>query len=300
MRLSLPGSRRAAYLYLLAAAAFWSTSGAFLKSMPSVHWLVIAGARSLFATLLFLPGLRQPRPPGRKLIALILLYSVLVSALMGSMQLGTAAQGIWLQYVAPAVIALWVVVARRERLRPTESLAILLTLGAIVLFIRGGEGRAHVQSVILGVVSGVAGGCFLLVLKSVAEAPPPSIHLWTNLATALALLPVARALGVGFPGAWRELLLLAGMGLGQLALPYYFFQRGLSRTRALEASLVVLVEPLLNPVWVYLIVGEVPGKRVMAACGLIAVGLVIFALGAGRRRADGQASAARPGACGGG
>ena len=97
--------RTAARLYLILAAVLWSTSGVFIKSLPSVHWLAVAGFRSLFGTLIFLPGLFRPRPPLGKTVLGIVLYATLVSTLLGSMQLGTAAQGIWLQYLAPALIA---------------------------------------------------------------------------------------------------------------------------------------------------------------------------------------------------
>jgi len=112
----------------------WSASGVILKSLPSVHWLAIAGVRSLFASLIFLPGLRAPRrPKAATLIACILVYAVVVTALMGSMQLGTAAQGIWLQYIAPAVVGLYAWLVQRQRIRPVEAAAVVLTVAAVLL-----------------------------------------------------------------------------------------------------------------------------------------------------------------------
>ena len=266
--------RTSARLCLLIAALLWSTSGVFLKSLPSVHWIVIAGVRSLFAAALFLPGLSQPRPPRRKLVAAIFLYAVLVTALMGSMQLGTAAQGIWLQYIAPAVVALWVWLVQRQHLRPAETLALFLTLAAIALIITGGRGPAHQQSLLLGLFSGLAFGLFILLLKSLGDTPPPAIYLWTNLGTAAILLPLVLLLRIPLPAGPRELGLLAAMGLGQLALPYYFFQLGLARSRPVETSLVILLEPILNPIWVYLVVGEIPSPRVIAGCALLSLAFV--------------------------
>jgi len=233
--------RARARLLLLVAAALWSMSGVFLKSLPEVHWIAIAGVRSIFASLLFLPGLTQARPGAGKLVPAVLIYAFLVSTLMGSMQLGTAAQGIWLQYIAPALVALWV------------------------------------------------WRVFILLLKSLQEVSPSAIFVWTNLGTAAILLPIALALGIRLPSAPAELGLLAAMGLVQLALPYHFFQRGLAGVRAIEASLIILLEPILNPIWVYLAIGEVPSARVIAGCGLIALGLVVFALQPGRDE-DAQAA----------
>jgi drug/metabolite transporter (DMT)-like permease len=277
-------SRTSARLCLLIAALLWSTSGVFLKSLPSVHWLVIAGLRSLFAAALFLPGLTQPRLPRGKLLGAALLYALMVSALMGSMQLGTAAQGIWLQYIAPAVVALWVWLVYRQRLRPVETLALVLTLVAIALIVTGGHGPAHQHSLLLGLLSGLAFGLFILLLKSLGDTPPAAIYLWTNLATAAILLPLALLLRVPLPTVPCDLVLLVAMGLAQLALPYYFFQWGLARSRPVEASLIILLEPILNPIWVYLVVGEIPSPRVIAGCALLATALVAVALFPNTRR----------------
>ena len=81
----------------------------------------------------------------------------------------------------------------------------------------------------------------------------------------------------------REWLLLAAMGWFQLGLGYYFFQRGLARVRAVEASLIALVEPVLNPIWVFLFLGELPSPRIIAGCALIAAALLATALSTNRK-----------------
>jgi drug/metabolite transporter (DMT)-like permease len=273
-------SARARFLlFVLIAAALWSTSGVILKSLPSVHWLAIAGVRSLFAALIFLPGIGgRGRPKATTLIACVLVYAVLVSSLMGSMQLGTAAQGIWLQYIAPAVVGLYAWLVQRQRIRRVETAALVLTVVAVLLIAVGGSGRAHQQSVALGLISGFAFGAFILLLKSVGGAPPATIFFWTNLGTAAIVIPIALAAGAPLPTAPREWLMLAAMGWFQLGLAYYFFQWGLARTRAVEASLIALLEPVLNPIWVYLFLAEVPSGRVIIGCALMAVALVATAL----------------------
>lgn len=270
--------RTKSLLSLVAAGVLWSISGVILKSLPDVHWVVIAGMRSFFATFLFLPGLAQRRPPAGKLIPAVLVYAVLVGSLMGSMQLGTAAQGIWLQYSAPAIVALWAWLVQRQRLRRAETLAVVLTLVAIVLIVTGGSGRAHQHSVILGVISGLAFGTFIIMLKGMGGVPAASIFVWTNLGTAVIALPAAAVVGIPLPTAPRALVLLGIMGIFQLGLAYCFFQWALARTRAVEASLIVLLEPILNPIWVFLALGEVPPPRVIAGCALIAVALVGMAV----------------------
>lgn len=278
-------SRARSLLAIVIAAALWSTSGVILKSLPSVHWLAVAGVRSLFAALIFLPGVRTPgRPKSTTLVGCVLIYAVLVSALMGSMQLGTAAQGIWLQYIAPAVVGLYAWLVQGQRIRPVETAALVLTVVAVLLIALGGSGRAHQQSVALGLLSGFAFGAFILLLKSVGDAPPGSIFFWTNIGTAAIVLPIALAAGAPLPTEPREWLMLAAMGWFQLGLAYYFFQWGLARARAVEASLIALLEPVLNPIWVYLFLRELPSTRVIVGCTLMAVALVATALTPNRRK----------------
>jgi drug/metabolite transporter (DMT)-like permease len=270
-------SRARAITYLVIAAVLWSTSGLILKSLPSAHWLMVAGLRSLFATIIFLPGLARPRPPTGQLVGAIVCYVVVVSALMGSMQLGTAAQGIWLQYIAPALVGVYAWLVQRQRVRPVEFAAVLLTIIAVCFIVTGGNGVAHRHSVELGLVSGLAFGAFILLLKTMSKVPPESIFVWTNLGTALIVLPAALASGIPLPTVPRDLGLIAVMGVFQLGLAYYFFQWGLARTRAVEASLIILLEPILNPIWVYLVLGELPTARVILGCALIAAALVLTA-----------------------
>jgi drug/metabolite transporter, DME family len=281
-------SSRTAFLYLIIAAFLWSTSGGFLKSLPEVHWLAIAGFRSLFAAILFLPGFFQSRPPARLLIGAGALYCVMVASLMGAMQLGTAAQGIWLQFIAPALIALWTWRVQKQKLNFGEIVAVLLTALAVGLIVSGGHGTQHLYSIVLGIISGFAFASFILLLKSLSDYPPAGVLLWTNLSAFVLLFPFMLGLHVGLPHAPREWGLLAAMGLGQLAFPYYFFQRGLIRTRAVDASLIVLLEPILNPLWAFLAVGEMPTNRTIIACCMIGVGLIIFALAGLREGVNGE------------
>jgi len=66
---------------------------------------------------------------------------------------------------------------------------------------------------------------------------------------------------------------LAVMGVVQLGVPYLLFSKGLEKISLQEASLIVLIEPVLNPIWVALTVGEVPSKTTLAGGSLIIFGL---------------------------
>jgi drug/metabolite transporter (DMT)-like permease len=70
-----------------------------------------------------------------------------------------------------------------------------------------------------------------------------------------------------------EALTLALMGVVQLGIPYFLFSKGLETISLQEASLIVLIEPVLNPVWVALVVGEMPAPATMVGGGVILLSL---------------------------
>jgi drug/metabolite transporter (DMT)-like permease len=176
------------------------------------------------------------------------------------------------------VVALYVWLFQKHKIPRREWAAIIITLLAVGLIALGGHGRAHQQSIVLGVISGFAFGAFMLVLKAAQALPPASIFFWVNLGAASLLLPLALIIGAGLPDSAREWFTLLVMGWLQLALGYYFFQRGLRYVRAVTASLISLIEPILNPVWVYLFFRELPPLPVIAGCSLLALALLLFSL----------------------
>ncbi|MGH7828822.1 MAG: EamA family transporter, partial [Candidatus Binatia bacterium] len=73
----------------------------------------------------------------------------------------------------------------------------------------------------------------------------------------------------------------------QLGIPYFLFSKGLERVSLQEASLIVLIEPVLNPIWVALVVGEVPGVATLAGGGIILLSLLLRYRSVGRQPAAG-------------
>ena len=108
----------------------------------------------------------------------------------------------------------------------------------------------------------------------------------TNLACWLILLPLV---GTELQVSPRELTILAVMGVIQLGIPYWLFLKGLETINLLEASLIVLIEPVLNPVWVALAVGEIPSVATFVGGALIIASLGFRYLSQLlRRSADGR------------
>jgi drug/metabolite transporter (DMT)-like permease len=264
-------------LWVALAAIMWSSSGLFVKATifeswpPEVRGMLLAFWRALFAGLLLLPAVRQPRWDVR-LVPLVVAFAVMNVMYLSAMTLTTAANAIWLQSTAPWWVLFVGVVLLGEPFPRAERFPLLiggLGMAVILWFELSGQAR---MGVVCGLVSGFTYACVVLMLRALRGLDTAWIVSVALLATAVAILPF-----VVWTNRWptlAQLPVLAGFGLLQLALPYVFFARGLRSITSQEATGIGLLEPILLPVWVYLAWGEAPAWWTLVGGGLILVGLV--------------------------
>jgi DME family drug/metabolite transporter len=243
-------------LLLLAAAFLWSSAGAAMKLCALTGWQ-IAGGRSLVAGIFLFLAVRDARRlPNWPVFATGIAYAATVTLFAVANKLTTAANAIFIQSTAP----LWVVLLSKRLLGERPSRAELGTipvyaLGLFCFFLDDlSPGQVAGNWVALG--AGLAFATCIIGLRRVQERGPSAL-VCGNAIAALVTLPLwwlepTPALG--------DVLVLVYLGVFQLGLSYLCFARGVAHTPALEASLLVLLEPVLNPVWTFLIAGERPGR----------------------------------------
>ena len=271
-RIRLPDPSSAvprAYLFL--GAALFSMGGYFIKEIDAGA-LTITFFRCLFAALWLLPlvpGRKFPKPAD--LAVSIVLFALLLGLYVGATKATTAANAIFLQYTAPIyVIALspWVL---SERLRRADALPLAICLCGIAVLFLGNQGSGDAKGLWLGLGSGLFYGLFLLWLRRLRYADPIAVTFANCLGVAIILAPI--------PGVWDvdapNLGLLVLMGAVQFAIPYVVFTRGLRDVAAGEASLIALTEPVLNPIWVLILLGENPTQATLIGGAVILGGLVL-------------------------
>jgi len=120
------------------------------------------------------------------------------------------------------------------------------------------------------VLSGFLFSIYMVNLRFLQGVRPAYLTLINNLACCALLLPLAPSFSLSF----EQTAALAVMGVVQLGIPYFLFSKALETVPLQEASLIVLIEPVLNPVWVALMSGEVPSVETIAGGGII-----LFSLG---------------------
>lgn len=291
MQRDSPVQHRTAVLLLLATALMWSLGGVLVKS---IDWpsMAKAGARSAIGCVVLLAWLRRPRftwSPTQ--IGAALAYSATVTLFVIANDRTTAANTIFLQYTGPIYVALlspWVL---GERARRSDWLCIAIALAGIALFFRDQFSPRGLSGILCALGSGLAYGTMIVLLRKERDASPASALLLGKMFTAVIGLPFA----IGHPLPSTQVGMMVVLGVVQLGLPYVLFSIAIQRVTALEAVLLPMLEPILNPLWVALARGEWPGRWSLAGGSLVLGAVVVRGWAASRGRNQPPATTATAG-----
>ncbi len=252
-------------LLILAAAVLWSTAGAAIKSVGLDAWQ-IAGGRSLVAGLFLLAAVREARVrPTLRVLVVSVAYAFTVVLFVLGTKLTTAANAIFIQDTAPLWVLLLSPWLLRERPTRGELLAVPVYGAGLALFFLDELTSGQVLGNVVAALSGVAFAFSIIGLRLLRHDGPAAL-VWGNVLAAAATLP----LWPSGPGATAfDLGLVLYLGIFQLGLAYLAFSRGVTGTPAIEASLLILLEPVLNPIWTFLFAGERPGPWAVAGGAVV-------------------------------
>lgn len=275
MQADLPEKRLRSLIFLVLTALLWSVGGMLIKW---VDWnpVAIAGTRSAIASILILAVLRKPKITWSVAqVGGALCYAATVILFVTANKLTTAANAILLQYTAPVYVAIFGAWFLKERVRFFDWAVIVAVLGGMSLFFLDKLSAGHFVGNIVSILSGVSfAGMILFMRKQKNESPLESVLLG-NLLTVFIGIPFM--LNGSFPNAsgWIGLSLL---GLFQLGLSYIFYASAIKHVTALEAILIPVIEPLLNPVWVFMLLGERPGPWALVGGVIVLLAITVRSL----------------------
>ncbi len=258
---------------VLLAAVLWSSSGLFIKVL-TVDAFALTGVRSALAALTLAPFVRvRHLPRGRWFWLLLLAFSATQLTFVWATRLTTAANAIALQHTAPAWVFLLLACMTR-RVQPRLLPPIVLILGGVAAMLAEPAHGTSLQGNLVGVVTGVSFAVTQLAFSRVNLTPVAAV-MFANLASAVVCVGLApRSFDLSGVAAW-EWVTLVYLGGVQIALAFFCFTAGVRRITVAQASILTLVEPLLNPVWVYLVLAEAPSAHGFAGYALILGGIAL-------------------------
>ena len=276
---------KAAVLAVAGAALLWSSGGLLIKIAPMPP-LAVACGRSLIAGLFYLAILRPNLRAARWTTAAA--YAGCIVTFVTATRLTTAANAIFLQYTGPAYVLLLSPILLDEPFRAIDGFCVLLSLAGMSLFLVEKMEAGAATGNALGIASGVFFALAIVLLRREAKAGSgdalPSVALGNLLAAGLTL-PWA-VLALPQMTSLRGLLVLLYLGIIQLGAAYWLFVKGVRKVPAAEASLISMLEPVLNPVWVLIGTGERPGPWAIAGGAVVVASVVIRTLAPAGQRAS--------------
>ena len=248
-------------LLLLAAAVLFSTGGAAIKATDLGAWQVASFRSGIAAVALFCLVKESRRGWAWRLLPPAIAYAATLVLFVQANKLTTAANAIFLQSSAPLyvlVLAPWLL---RERVRRSDLLLPLVVAAGLALFFVGRESPAATapepgRGNVLGALSGVTWALTLTGLRwqgRSAGGSAAAVVVAGNVIVCVACLgPALPVEGAG----WSDLLVLLYLGVFQIGLAYVFVTRAMGHVPAFEAATLLLLEPVLNPIWAWLVHGE--------------------------------------------
>lgn len=258
-------------LLILLAAILWSSAGAAIKLCHLDAWQ-IAGGRSLIAALVFFALFPSSRAlPDRRTLWVGLAYAATVDLFVLANKWTTAANAIFLQDTAPLYVLLFSPWLLREKPARGELLAAPVFAIGLLLFFVDKLSVGQLLGNSLALASGMSFALCIMGLRLVRDGSSRAAA-WGNVLAAALTLPFAMKGPTPNPIDVGWVLYL---GIFQLGLSYALFAKGLREVPAAEASLLILLEPVLNPIWTYLLVGERPGPWAIAG-GSIILGATVW------------------------
>jgi len=279
-----------AQLNVVAGALLFSTGGVAIKLSSLTGWQVSC-LRSLIAGVALLLVFRRFRAvwTWRTLIVAVP-YAATFTLYALANKLTTAANAIFLQDTAPLYILILGPVLLHERVRVTD-LGFLAALGAglALIFVSGVAPSATATDPslgnVLGACSGVTWALTLLGLRWLAVRANTGPETPIAAVIAGCFLASAAAAGFALPiesASIDNWLIVLYLGVFQIALAYLLVTKGIRHVSALEASLLLLIEPVFSPVWAWMVLNEIPGPLALVGGAVVIIATVLYT----RRRSE--------------
>lgn len=258
-------------LFVFIAGLLWSTGGLFIKliSLPAMQ---LAFFRCIIAAVTFGILFRKRILLFNKLTFInSLFYAAILITFVIATKTTTAANAIFLQSTAPIYVLIFEPIFNKTKYEKINVITVVVCVLGMLLFFVGKLEPGHLEGNIIALLSGIAFASFFLGMKMNDPKYQQSSIFYGNILVAIISIPFLFSLEYL---TIKDLSMLAFLGVFQIAIAYAFFSSGLKRILAVEASIIAMIEPVLNPVWVFIGYGETPTLTAIIG-GLIILGAIV-------------------------
>lgn len=263
-------SKSKAIILLICTAILWSKGG-FLIKFINWHPVAIAGGRSIIAALIMWAYVKKPKFTWSNIqIMGAVAYALTVILFVNANKLTTAANSILLQYTGPIYVALFSYWFLKEKITAIDWITILTVILGMTLFFIEKLSPDGILGNFIAILAGIAFAGLALCLRKQKDGSPLESLILGNILTGIIGLPFI--IDSGIPSQ-QSIIALLVLGIFQLGLPYILYSKAIKHVSALDAVLIPVLEPILNPLWVFLLLGESIGMWPMIGGAIIIVAI---------------------------
>jgi drug/metabolite transporter (DMT)-like permease len=267
-------SHRLAVFYLVLTATLWSSSGLFIK-LISWQPLSILSARSAIASVVILIYMRRVNFQWtRWQITGAVSYASSHLFFITATKMTTAANAIFLQYTSPVYIVMFGYWLLGEKPKRADWLAMPVIFTGLLLFFGDELSFDGFYGNILAIFGGMTMALMILSMRHQKDNAPVNITLLGSILGAF----------VGLPSLMQETWAISDgaiilfLGVFQIGIAFILYSIAIKYVQALESTLIVTLEPILNPIWVFLVIKEVPGQIALVGATLVLGAVTVRAI----------------------
>ena len=263
--------RKKGIILVVMASVFWSIGGLLMK-MVTWNGFAISGIRAIIAAMIIFPFIKKLDFKFTKMrIISIIAYTGATTIFALANKHTTAANAILLQYTAPIYAAIMGYFFLKEKIYKKDIFAIIIIMIGMILFVKDGLKSGNLFGDFLGLLSGISFAGVSVTLRMDKDNDPMQNVFWGNIVGFIIAIPFMKGIELTTPNIIGAL----SLGIFQLGTAYVLYVKGLKYVSALEGVLIPMLEPILNPIWVMLVVGEKPGTLAIIGGVIIISGVLI-------------------------
>lgn len=262
--------------YIISTALLWGLAGVCVKSIPWNPFSIMASRCAIGIIMLGITRKSFKIRPDKKTFLGSVMMSLTGLLYMASIKLTTAATAIVLQYIAPILVFLFTVVVQKIKPKLSEALIVLAVFGGCVLSFADGLDPTRFFGNVLGLLSGFTFAGQIIIFSDPATDPPGGMYL-SNLISFVCCFPFM-FFDKNMAFSPKILFWVLVLGVFQYGLANICYSKGCILLSKTETSLLLTIEPIFNPIPVWLVTGEKPGTKALIGFFIVIVAITLYGL----------------------
>jgi drug/metabolite transporter (DMT)-like permease len=275
--------RNASILAMVATAMLWSLAGLFIKI---IDWnpIAIAGTRSIIASVVIFAYLKHPKITfSFPQIGAAFANAATMLLFVSANKTTSSANAILLQYVGPVFTVFLGAMILKERPRVENIIALPLVIAGMIVMFFDKLGGGKLFGDTLAIISALTFSFYYIFMRMQKDGSPLESILLSHWITAGFCL----ILSIFFPMphvTWASFGAVLILGLVQVGISAILFAFAIKRITAIQANIIAVIEPVFNPIWVFIALKEIPGPNTCIGGGIILLAVTISTVISAHRR----------------